>query len=188
MLNPATSPSLMETRMNVSRHIPAGRGLRKVARDEGERFNVAGASFVWKVKNEDSGHALSMFEMTLEPGDGVPLHGHPYAEVFYVLAGEIDFLRVDDGETEWVPAADGETIIVPINGLHAFYNRTGRSARLLSISSQLHQAFFDAVAAADRHAPFADVPFPEAMARVAAIAERYDMHFPPFEPPLRRQG
>jgi quercetin dioxygenase-like cupin family protein len=174
--------------MDAPRQIPAGDGLRKITRDEGERFDVAGARFTWKVKNEDSGHSLSMFEMTLKPGDGVPLHSHPYAEVFYVLMGEVDFLRVSDSGTEWVPAVDGETIIAPINGLHAFYNRTAKSARLLSISNQLHQGFFDAVGEADRLAPFANVPFPEAMARVVVIANGYGMHFLPFEPPPMRES
>ncbi len=163
--------------MDTSRQIPAGGGLRKVARDEGERFNIAGARFTWKVKNKDSGHSLSMFEMTLEPGDGVPLHTHPYAETFYVLTGNVDFLRVRDCEEEWVPAVFSKTVIVPINGLHAFYNRTAEPARLLSISNQLHQGFFDAVAEADQLAPFAKMPFSEAMARVATIAKGYDMHF-----------
>lgn len=129
-----------------------------------------------------------MFEMTLEPGDGVPLHSHPYAEVFYVLTGEVDFLRVGENGNEWVPATFGETIIVPINGLHAFYNRNANPARLLSISNQLHQGFFDAVAAADQLTPFADVPFSEAMARVATIAKSYDVHFLPFDPPPMREG
>jgi quercetin dioxygenase-like cupin family protein len=174
--------------MDMSRQIPAGGGLRKLARDEGERFDVAGARLTWKVKNKDSGHSLSMFEMTLEPGDGVPLHIHPYAEVFYVLAGEVDFLRASDGKDEWLPAVLGDTVIVPINGLHAFYNRTAEPARLLSMSNQLHQGFFDAVAEADQFAPFANLPFSEAMARVATIAKGYDMHFLPFGPPPAREG
>jgi quercetin dioxygenase-like cupin family protein len=174
--------------MDILRQIPAGGGLRKITRDEGEFFNVAGARLTWKVKNKDSGQSLSMFEMTLEPGDGVPLHSHPYAEIFYLLAGEVDFLRVSDSGDEWVPAMIGETIIVPINGLHAFYNRTAKPARLLSISNQLHQGFFDAVAEADQLAPFANMPFSDAMARVATIAKGYDMHFLPFEPPPMREG
>ncbi|MFC0385547.1 cupin domain-containing protein [Muricoccus vinaceus] len=174
--------------MDMLRHIPAGGGFRKIPRGEGKRFNVAGARFTWKVKNKDSGHSLSMFEMTLEPGDGVPLHSHPYAEIFYVLEGEVDFPRVSDSGNEWVPAGGGETIIVPINGLHAFYNRTFKPARLLSISNQLHQRFFDAVAEADQLAPFANMPFSDAMARIATIAKGFDMHFLPFEPPPMREG
>ena len=125
------------------RQIPLGASLRKIARGDGETFDVAGARFTWKVKNADTGH-------------------------------------------EWVAASSGETVVVPINGLHAFYNRTSTPARLLSISNQLHQGFFDAVAAADREAPFAGMPAPEAMARVVMIARGYDMHFMPFQPPPPR--
>jgi quercetin dioxygenase-like cupin family protein len=171
-----------------ARQIPLGAGLRKVARDEGKLFDVAGAKFTWKAKGEDTGFALSMYEQELEPGHGVPLHCHPYSEVFYVLAGEVDFLRAGEGEDEWVPCSAGEAVIVPVNGLHAFYNRTDRPARMLSISTQLHQAFFDAVAEADRIEPFSAAPMPEAMARVAAVARNYDMHFLPFDPPAPGQS
>src|SRR5262249_47578834 len=63
-----------------------------------------------------------------------------------------------------IACADGELIIVPINALHAFYNRTDKSARLLSVSTQLHQAFFDAAQEADRACAFAAMPHARAMA------------------------
>ena len=139
---------------NNGHQIPFGSGLRKVERDEGEKFDVAGARFTWKVKGEDTGYAFSIYEQELEPGEGVPLHCHAYGEVFYALSGCIDFLRVTGAGEEWITCAGGETIIIPTNSLHAFYNRTDTPARLLSISTQLHQAFFDAVGETDRTDPF----------------------------------
>jgi hypothetical protein len=37
------------------RQIPSGYGLRKVERNEGEAFDVAGARFTWKVKGKETG-------------------------------------------------------------------------------------------------------------------------------------
>ncbi len=77
---------------NNEYQIPLGSGLRKVERNEGEKFDVAGVRFAWKVKGEDTGYAFSIYEQELEPGEGVPLHCHAYGEVFYALSGDIDFL------------------------------------------------------------------------------------------------
>ncbi len=38
---------------------------------------------------------MSFYEMDLPVGKGIPLHSHPYAEIFYVISGHTDFLRVD---------------------------------------------------------------------------------------------
>jgi quercetin dioxygenase-like cupin family protein len=168
---------------NNGYQIPLGSCLRRVEKNAGEMFDVAGVRFTWKVKGEDTGYAFSIYEQELEPGEGVPLHCHAYGEVFYVLAEYIDFLRVTGTGEEWITCAAGETIIVPTNGLHAFYNRTDRPARLLSISTQLHQAFFDAVGETDRADPFASMPEKQAMARIGELARRFDMRFFPFSPP-----
>jgi quercetin dioxygenase-like cupin family protein len=164
--------------------IPITGGVRKIGRDEGEVFNYAGAQFRWKAKGEDTGYIFSIYEQVLSPGEGVPLHCHASAEVFYVLSGVVDFLRLDrEGNKEWVRCSRGETLLVPTNALHAFYNRTGENSCLLSISTQLHQAFFDAIVQADGVESFSSMPPSQAMMRVGEIAAQYDMHFFPFTPP-----
>jgi hypothetical protein len=45
-------------------------------------------------------------------------------------------------------------MILAANSLHAFYNKSSELCRLLGISTQLHQTFFDAVASADQEEPF----------------------------------
>jgi quercetin dioxygenase-like cupin family protein len=172
---------------DIVRQIPFGSGLRKIERNQGETFNVAGARFTWKAKGEDTGYALSIYEQDLEPGEGVPLHCHAYGEVFYVLAGEVDFLQVIDAGEAWITCSAEETMIIPINALHAFYKRTAMPARLLSVSTQLHQAFFDTVAEMDRIDSFASMPKPKAMQRIGELARRFDMHFFPFSPPMPRR-
>ena len=161
--------------------IPATEGARKVAPGEGERFDVAGAHLTWKVKGEDSGYAFSICEQTLAPGEGVPLHSHSSPEVFYILAGQVDFFRVVDGKEDWIRCETGSTMILPPNSLHALYNRSSEPCRVLGISTQLHQVFFDAVATADRKEPFSALPLPKAMARVAQIGLRHNMYFAPYD-------
>jgi quercetin dioxygenase-like cupin family protein len=126
--------------------IPTTEGVRKVGPGEGEQFNIAGAHLTWKVKGEDSGYAFSICEQTLAPGEGVPLHCHPSAEVFYILSGAADFFRLVDGEEDWIRCETGDLMILPPNSLHAFYNKSSEPCSFLGISTQLHQAFFDAVA------------------------------------------
>ena len=164
--------------MNVAfQNIPATEGVRKITRGEGERFDVAGAHLTWKVKAEDSGYAFSVCEQTLAPGEGVPLHSHSSPEVFYVLEGQADFFRIVEGKGDWIGCEAGSTMILPPNSLHAFYDRSSEPCRVLGISTQLHQTFFDAVANANQHEPFSALPLPEAMARVAEIGLRHNMYF-----------
>ena len=166
--------------------IPATEGARKVAPGEGERFDVAGAHLTWKVKGEDSGYAFSICEQTLAPGEGVPLHSHSSPEVFYILAGQIDFFRIVDGKEDWFRCETGSAVILPPNSLHALYNRSYEPGRVLGISTQLHQTFFDAVAKADRNEAFSALPFAAAMARVAEIGLRHNVYFAPYEVKDRR--
>ena len=72
-------------------------------------------------------------------------------------------------------------MILPPNSLHAFYNRTSEPYRVLGISTQLHQAFFDAVASADQKDPFSALPRAQAMARIAQIGLQHNMYFAPYE-------
>jgi hypothetical protein len=51
---------------NNGYQMPLGSGLRKVERNEGEKFDAAGVRFTWKVKGEDTGYAFSIYERPLE--------------------------------------------------------------------------------------------------------------------------
>ena len=162
-------------------NIPTTEGVRKVGPGEGEKFDVAGTHLTWKAKGDDTGFAFSICEQTLAPGEGVPLHSHAAAEVFYVLLGAADFFRVVDGEEDWIRCEEGGLMILPPNSLHAFYNKTSEPCRLLGISTQLHQTFFDAVASSDKNKPFASLPFPEAMRLVAQIGTQHNFYFAPLD-------
>jgi quercetin dioxygenase-like cupin family protein len=166
---------------DVFQSIPAVEGVRKIGRDEGESFDVAGAHFLWKVKAEDSAYSFSVNEMRLAPGEGVPLHSHTSAECFYVLTGEADFFRLKNGKEDWVRAEAGETMILPPNSLHGFLNRGNSVCRLLGISTAVHQTFFDAVAKADREISFATMAPLDTMGKIGAIALENHMYFAPVD-------
>jgi quercetin dioxygenase-like cupin family protein len=161
--------------------IPAVEGVRKVAVGEGEKFDVAGAHLVWKVRGEDSAYNFSVCEMTLAPGEGVPLHSHTSAESFYVLSGVADFFRLNEGQEDWVRCESGEVMILPPNSLHGFYNKGTTVCRLLGISTAVHQTFFDAVAEADRTKSFSSLPPEQAMAKIAQLALSHHMYFAPVD-------
>jgi quercetin dioxygenase-like cupin family protein len=75
---------------------------------------------------------IGMLESDLPPGGGFPGHVHDeYEEVFYVLAGEIDYL-IDDS---WVAAPTGSTVLVPAGRVHGFRNSGDEPARHLAIAS-----------------------------------------------------
>jgi quercetin dioxygenase-like cupin family protein len=165
----------------VLQNIPAEEGVRRVGAGEGEKFDIAGAHLTWKVKSHESACQFSVCEMILAPGEGVPVHSHTSAESFYVLTGSVDFYRIHDGKEDWLHCEAGDLMILPPNSLHGFYNRGLSACRLLGISTAAHQAFFDAVAKADRENSFASMPPSEAMGKIARIALKNHMYFAPID-------
>ena len=155
------------------------RGRSRGRTRQGREVDIGGAHLTWKAKGEDTGYAFSICEQT--PGEGVPLHSHASPEAFYVLSGAADFLRLVDGEEDWIRCETGGLMILPPNSLHAFCNKTSGPCRVLGISTQSHQVFSDAVASSDNNKPFASLPFPEAMRLVAQIGAQHNMYFAPVD-------
>jgi quercetin dioxygenase-like cupin family protein len=139
--------------------IVASNGVKKVGQKEGRTIQIGDTRLTWKATGEDTGYALSLYQMDLNPGVGIPVHSHPYAEVYYVISGHTDFLRFDEqGKEEWVRCGAGETLVVPINTLHAFHNRTEKPCRFISISNYYHQVALDKYGVPVNY----DDPFPKA--------------------------
>ena len=150
--------------------IAASGGVKKVGPREGRTKEAAGVRLTWKATGEDTGYATSLYEMDLPPGKGIPIHSHPYAEVFYVISGHTDFLRVNEqGQQEWVRCGPGDTLIAPMNALHAFHNRTELPSRFISSSVYYHEVFFET------YAPTVNIndPLPPEKAPTEAEAKQY---------------
>jgi quercetin dioxygenase-like cupin family protein len=134
----------IRTRREKLKTIAASTGVKKVGPKEGRTIQIGNARLTWKATGVDTGYGTSLYEMDLAPGVGIPVHSHPYAEVFYVISGHTDFLRIDEqGKEEWVRCGPGDTLVAPINALHAFHNRTDKPSRFISSSVYYHEVALD---------------------------------------------
>lgn len=99
---------------------------------QGRQLEAGATRPTIKVGPHGGSRLIGMLESELPPGGGFPPHVHDdYEEVFYVLAGEIEYL-IDDS---WVPAPAGSTVFVPPGRVHGFRNNSDRPARHLAIAS-----------------------------------------------------
>ena len=150
------SPVVMEMRAEVEwfvqirirrkklKTIAASNGVKKIGPREGRTIQIGNARLTWKASGEDTGYGTSLYEMDLAPGVGIPVHSHPYAEVFYVISGHTDFLRFDEhGKEEWIRCGPGDTLVAAVNALHAFHNRTDKPSRFISSSVYYHEVALD---------------------------------------------
>jgi quercetin dioxygenase-like cupin family protein len=174
----------MNRRMKV-KTIAANNGVKKVGPKEGRTIQIGNTRLTWKATGEETGYVAGVYQMDLNPGVGIPVHSHPYAEIFYVISGHTDFLRIDErGKEEWVRCGAGDTLIVPINALHAFHNRTEKPSRFLSISNYYHQVTLDKFGVPanfdDPYPPAAEPSEEEANEYLGLLKEamRMQMYFP----------
>lgn len=104
---------------------------RAVAPGEGRTVQgPAGGPLTFKVRGEETGGRLTVFENVIAPGDGPPLHIHEAQdESWYVLEGTLRF-RLGE-ELHAAPA--GSFVFVPRGTVHAFQNVGDGPARILVI-------------------------------------------------------
>ena len=103
------------------------------------------ASF--KVRGEQSGGSMTVFETVVAPGVGPPLHTHANEdETLYVVEGEVRF-KIGD-ELQKTPV--GGFAFVPRGTPHTFQNAGDRPARLLiHFAPAGMERFFDRFAATE---------------------------------------
>jgi quercetin dioxygenase-like cupin family protein len=117
-----------------------GHNVSKCEPNDGPRLRIGDWFLTWKAQGLDTGYSFSVYETTLAPGHGLPLHKHPFAEFFYVLEGNVDFCRWnDEGVSEWLTCAAGGSILAPVNAPHTFLNKSSQPARILSVSTYHHE-------------------------------------------------
>jgi len=78
---------------------------------------------------EKQGAPFSAYIVTAKPGQGPPLHTHPYVEVAFTLEGSA-FITVGD-ETREVNA--GGIVVIPANTPHRFVNSGDTILRQIDI-------------------------------------------------------
>jgi quercetin dioxygenase-like cupin family protein len=120
--------------------IPAddlSRTLVKVSADDAgvDHVGLVGDTYTMLLKAKDTAGRYCLVDMYVPPGGGPPPHRHDFEETFVVLEGEIEARF--RGETVAVKA--GETIHVPANAPHQFWNAGDGAARMLCICSPAGQ-------------------------------------------------
>ena len=96
-----------------------------------ENIRIGGLHLRFLRTRHDTGGALDMFEMTVQPDASMPVpHSHrDWEESVYGLAGTLTFTI--GGEV--VEIGRGDTAFIPRGVVHGFDNRSGAPATCLSV-------------------------------------------------------
>lgn len=96
------------------------------------------------VPRQSTGNKFSMWEETVPPLAGPPPHSHKDEEVFYVLAGEFEFMLNDPANT--VHATAGAVMHIPSYNLHTYRNIGKGAGKLITLATPgLLEDYFEAV-------------------------------------------
>jgi mannose-6-phosphate isomerase-like protein (cupin superfamily) len=89
----------------------------------------------------DGGFGLYRYVMTEQPSGPSPHFHRTMSESFFILSGTV---RLYDGD-EWVDAAAGDFLYVPVGGIHAFRNESGARAEMLLLFAPgaAREAYFE---------------------------------------------
>ena len=107
-------------------HLPVSTAAVIVPPGQGRELAAGSTRPTVKVGPHNGGRLIGMLESEVPRGSGFPGHVHDeYEEVFYVLAGQIQYLIDND----WTPASAGSTVFIPPGRVHAFRNAGHEPAR-----------------------------------------------------------
>src|SRR3954452_18130278 len=116
-------------------------GLVVVPGEGGQVLSPVGVSITHKVRGDDSGGQVAIFESLIPAGEGPPLHVHANEEeVLYVLEGTFRFQLRD----EVTAAPAGSLMFVPRGVPHTWQNSGDGPGRLLiTFTPAGMERFFD---------------------------------------------
>ena len=136
------------------------------------------------VTREQSGGRYDVIRATVQPGGGPPPHCHSREdEMFYVLAGEFEFVRNDERFT----ATAGASVFLPRGSVHKFKNVGDAAGTLIVVTTPSGFAEFVADAgepAIDRNSP--PLATPGALIKLADACEDFGIELMPVWHPKRR--
>jgi quercetin dioxygenase-like cupin family protein len=98
---------------------------------------------------------LNIFDITVPPGGGTPLHSHASPEVFRILEGSLTIRRMIDGGLVDTEANAGDIITIAAHVPHGYTNRTSSDAVFSAIVDSNMAVYFEA---ADSGKPDGAVP------------------------------
>jgi len=136
------------------------------------------------ITREQSRGQYDVIRTTVQPGGGPPPHRHSREdELFYVVAGEFEFIRNDEHFT----AGAGACVFLPRGCVHTFKNVGQAAGTLIVVTTPSGFADFVAAAgveASDRAAVPATTP--AALIKLAEAAEDFDIELMPAWHPSHR--
>jgi mannose-6-phosphate isomerase-like protein (cupin superfamily) len=157
----------METKQAAVRHVPAG---------EGRAIWITGDTYTFKAVGADTKGALTLFEGTVSPQLGPPLHiHHREDEFYYVLEGEFE---IHDGDRTFMASA-GSFVHIARGTLHRFKNVGATPAKMLVLFTPagMENFFFEAGLPAQEGGSAPPLG-PEEIERTLAAAPKYGMELP----------
>ncbi|MFN8024682.1 MAG: cupin domain-containing protein [Acidimicrobiales bacterium] len=134
---------------------------------DGERLQVVDAEVVVKVPASATADQYELFELTGGEGSGAPLSRHPWAEIYYVLEGDV----VVQVGARSIELTAGGCVTIPPLAAHALEIVSG-SARLLVVSASAAGSRFFSDMDAEVH--LADGP-EVFVPRIIEVAARHDV-------------
>ncbi|HET7273166.1 MAG TPA: cupin domain-containing protein [Rubrobacter sp.] len=155
------------------------RGVAGVYPDGGRSIWLMGMLITFKAVSEETGGEYSLYELRVPPQLGAPPHiHHRETEAYYVLDGEIEFLR---GE-HTVRASVGEFVFVPRDVVHGFTNVGLEPARFMGIVTPggLHEKLLSGMGEPAKTETLPQPPEgPPDVERLVQIARKYDTEILP---------
>src|SRR5687767_898445 len=100
-----------------------------------ERLCVVGNELLVRLTGADTGGELSIVEFTLPPGSigAAPHIHHVHTKDFVVIAGEVTFDLLTDGQAAAETVGAGAAVTVPKGVAHGFRNSGTAPARLIGL-------------------------------------------------------
>lgn len=139
---------------------------------EGRRLAVVGDSYRFLVTGFETGGSYALWEATVPPGGGPPLHVHSREdEAFFILDGNMTF-QIED---KTITAPTGTFVNLPSGVRHAFKNQSKAIARMLiAVAPAGLEKMFEETGTA---LPDLNTPIPPVNAhdiqKLLAVAPRY---------------
>jgi quercetin dioxygenase-like cupin family protein len=137
----------------------------------GQTIELFGPTVEFLTSPDDPNNDFCVMKGTIPPGAVVPLHAHADTEDFQILSGEAEGLRTGSDGSHWLRVKAGDFVHVPANAPHAWRNLSSEPVVMLMITTRTMATFFREVGRPLSEAE--QPPTSEALARFAAISERY---------------
>ncbi|OBG74386.1 cupin [Mycobacterium sp. E2462] len=136
-----------------------------------EAFEVFGPSVEFVTWSDEEHGQFCVMRAVVPPGVTVPLHSHPDAEDFLILAGTHQVLIESDRGLRWQDAHAGDYVRIPGGVLHAHRNVSDEPAVDLIVTTLRMGKFFTEVGLPSTGEPIAVTA--DRLRHFVAITQKY---------------